>query len=139
MSSIVGFVFQDPETQFVVDTVEGELAFAMENHNLPPLLMRKRVEEVLDQLNIAHLRNREVSTLSGGEKQRVAICRAMIANPRIIVADEPTANLDVENRTRVMDLIGEVLDRNRSTFLMVTHDPALYGFFDRRLDLGGAS
>lgn len=81
MSRVVGFVFQDPETQFVVDIVEGELAFAMENHNLPPLLMRKRVEEVLDQLNIAHLRNREVSTLSGGEKQRVAIASVLTLSP----------------------------------------------------------
>ncbi|HEM62402.1 MAG TPA: ABC transporter ATP-binding protein, partial [Chloroflexi bacterium] len=73
MSSTVGFVLQDPESQFVVDSVEDELAFAMENHNLGPVLMRKRIEEVLDQINIAHLRHRKINTLSGGEKQRVAI------------------------------------------------------------------
>ena len=72
MADLVGFVFQDPEAQFVVDTVEDELAFAMENFALPPATMRKRVEEVLDQMGIAHLRNRRISTLSGGEKQRVA-------------------------------------------------------------------
>ena len=56
MADLVGFVFQDPEAQFAVDTVEDELAFAMENFALPQSTMRKRVEEVLDQLDIAHLR-----------------------------------------------------------------------------------
>jgi len=60
----VGFVFQDPEAQFTVDTVEDELAFAMENFGLPQATMRKRVEEVLDQLAIAHLRRRRINGLS---------------------------------------------------------------------------
>ena len=94
MSALVGFVFQDPESQFVVDTVEAELAFAMENHNLPQSLMRKRVEEVLDQLDIAHLRNRRISTLSGGEKQRVAIASVLTLQPQVLVLDEPTSQLD---------------------------------------------
>jgi energy-coupling factor transport system ATP-binding protein len=71
----VGFVFQDPEAQFVTERVEDELAFALENAGVPPLTMRKRVEEVLDALGISALRNRAVSSLSGGEQQRVAIRR----------------------------------------------------------------
>jgi len=102
MSRVVGLVFQDPEAQFVVDTVEDELAFAMENHDLSPLLMRKRVEEVLDQLNIAHLRGRAVSTLSGGEKQRVAIGSVLTLSPKVLVLDEPTSQLDPQAAEEVL-------------------------------------
>jgi energy-coupling factor transporter ATP-binding protein EcfA2 len=102
MSDLVGFVFQDPEAQFVVDSVEDELAFAMENHNLPQSLMRKRVEEVLDQLNIAPLRHRRVSTLSGGEKQRVAIGAVLTLQPKVLVLDEPTSQLDPQAAEEVL-------------------------------------
>jgi energy-coupling factor transporter ATP-binding protein EcfA2 len=102
MSDLVGFVFQDPEAQFVVDSVEDELAFAMENHNLPQPLMRKRVEEVLDQLNIAPLRHRRVSTLSGGEKQRVAIGAVLTLQPKVLVLDEPTSQLDPQAAEEVL-------------------------------------
>ncbi len=102
MSALVGFVLQDPETQFVVDSVEDELAFAMENHNLEQALMRKRVEEVLDQLNIAHLRHRRINTLSGGEKQRVAIGAVLTLQPKVLVLDEPTSQLDPQAAEEVL-------------------------------------
>jgi energy-coupling factor transporter ATP-binding protein EcfA2 len=102
MSSTVGFVFQDPEAQFVVDTVEAELVFAMENHNLPQALMRKRVEEVLDQLSIAHLRERRIHTLSGGERQRVAIASVLTLAPQVLVLDEPTSQLDPQAAEEVL-------------------------------------
>lgn len=105
MSRYVGFVFQDPEAQFVVDAVEDELVFAMENHALPQITMRKRVEEVLDQLNIAHLRHRRVSTLSGGEKQRVAIAAVLTLQPQVIVLDEPTSQLDPQAAEEVLDAL----------------------------------
>lgn len=94
LSAHVGFVFQDPEAQFVVDRVEDELVFAMENFGLPEATMRLRVEEVLDQLGIAHLRRRSIATLSGGEKQRVAIAGVLTLHPQILVLDEPTSQLD---------------------------------------------
>lgn len=102
MSSVVGFVPQDPETQFVVDSVEDELAFAMENHNVEGTIMRKRIEEVLDQLNIAHLRHRRINTLSGGEKQRVAIGAVLTLEPKILVLDEPTSQLDPQAAEEVL-------------------------------------
>jgi len=105
MSEIVGFVFQDPETQAVVDVVEDELAFAMENQGLPLPTMRKRIEEVLDQLNIAHLRQRPLSTLSGGERQRVAIASVLTLHPRILVLDEPTSQLDPQAAEEVLDTL----------------------------------
>jgi len=101
MSAVVGFVQQDPEAQFVVDTVEDELAFGMENQGLAQPLMRKRVEEVLDQLAIAHLRHRRVTSLSSGEKQRVAIGSALTLQPKVLVLDEPTSQLDPQSAEEV--------------------------------------
>ena len=102
MADLVGFVFQDPEAQFVVDTVEDELVFAMENFALPEATMRKRVEEVLDQMALAHLRRRRISTLSGGERQRVAIAAVLALQPEVLVLDEPTSQLDPQAAEEVL-------------------------------------
>ena len=102
LSAHVGFVFQDPDAQFVVDIVEDELAFAMENAGLPQTIMRRRIEESLDQVEIAHLRHRVISTLSGGERQRVAIAAALTVQPRILLLDEPTSQLDPHTAEEVL-------------------------------------
>jgi energy-coupling factor transport system ATP-binding protein len=102
MADLVGFVFQDPEAQFVVDTVEDELVFAMENFALPEATMRKRVEEVLDQMALTRLRRRRIGTLSGGERQRVAIAAVLALQPEILVLDEPTSQLDPQAAEEVL-------------------------------------
>ncbi|MBN1400582.1 MAG: ATP-binding cassette domain-containing protein [Anaerolineae bacterium] len=121
MSQTVGFVFQDPEAQFVVDTVELELAFAMENHHLPQPTMRKRIEEVLDQLNIAHLRERRISTLSGGEKQRVAIASVLTLEPRVLVLDEPTSQLDPQAAEEVLTVLQKLNADLGLTIILAEH------------------
>jgi energy-coupling factor transport system ATP-binding protein len=105
MSQVVGLVFQDPEAQQVATHVEDELAFAMENLGVPELTMRKRIEEVLDQLGISHLRDRKLETLSGGERQRVAIGAVLTLQPRVLVLDEPTSQLDPQGAEEVMDTL----------------------------------
>lgn len=105
MSGLVGFVFQDPEAQAVVDMVEDELAFAMENQGVSRAVMRKRIEQVLDQLGIAHLRHRKLSTLSGGERQRVAIAAVLTLQPQVLVLDEPTSQLDPQAAEEVLDVL----------------------------------
>jgi energy-coupling factor transport system ATP-binding protein len=90
----IGYVGQDPAAGFVTDTVEEELAYGMEQLGLPPETMRRRVEETLDLLGIADLRDRDLRTLSGGQQQRVAIGAVLTMHPRLLVLDEPTSALD---------------------------------------------
>ena len=73
--------------------------------------------------------------LSQGEQQRVAVCRAMLNNPTVLLADEPTGNLDQDNKQNVVDLLVEQAKRNNSTLVMVTHDESLLGKFDSVLDM----
>jgi energy-coupling factor transport system ATP-binding protein len=139
MAHTVGMVFQDPETQFVADQVEDELAFGMENQALPPALMRKRVEEVLDQLTIAHLRGRRMSTLSGGEKQRVAIAAVLALNPEVLVLDEPTSQLDPQSAEEVLVAIRRLNEDLGLTVILAEHRlERVVQFVDRVLCLPGA-
>ncbi|MDQ1301539.1 MAG: energy-coupling factor transport system ATP-binding protein [Chloroflexota bacterium] len=121
MADLVGFVFQDPEAQFVVDTVEDELAFAMENFALAPATMRKRVEEALDQMTIAHLRDRRVGTLSGGEKQRVAIAAVLALQPEILALDEPTSQLDPQAAEEVLIALRHLNEDLGLTIILSEH------------------
>jgi energy-coupling factor transport system ATP-binding protein len=105
LSRVVGFVFQDPEAQFVLDRVEDEIAFALENGAVPPAEMRARVEEALRLLDLARLRDRPLETLSGGEKQRVAIAAALVFRPRVLVLDEPTSQLDPQSADDVLQAL----------------------------------
>ena len=91
---VIGYVGQDPAAGFVTDTVEEELAYGMEQLGVPAETMRRRVEETLDLLGIAALRDRDLRTLSGGEQQRVAIGAVLPMHPRLLVLDEPTSALD---------------------------------------------
>ncbi len=121
MSAVVGFVQQDPEDSFVVDRVEAELVFAMENQAVSPLIMRKRVEEVLDQLSIAALRQRPIATLSGGEKQRVAIAAALTLQPRLLVLDEPTSQLDPQSAEDVLTTLRRLNEDLGLTVIVSEH------------------
>ena len=121
LADVVGFVFQNPEAQFVVDVVEDEIVFAMENLGVVPRLMRRRVEEVLDQLGIAHLRRRRVSSLSGGEQQRVAIAAVLAAQPHALVLDEPTSQLDPHAAEEVLTALQKLNDDLGLTIVLCEH------------------
>jgi energy-coupling factor transporter ATP-binding protein EcfA2 len=121
MSRSVGFVFQDPEAQFVMDRVEDEIAFALENVAIPPEEMRTRVEDVLDLLNLTPLRRRKLDTLSGGEKQRVALASALVLRPRILALDEPTSQLDPQSATELLDALVRLNKSLRLTVVLVEH------------------
>jgi energy-coupling factor transport system ATP-binding protein len=121
MSRRVGFVFQDPEAQFVVDRVEDELAFALENAGLARQEMRIRIEEVLDLLDLAPLRNRPLATLSGGERQRVAIAAALALRPQILALDEPTSQLDPQSAEDVLQALVRLNSDLGLSIVLVEH------------------
>ena len=94
LADVVGFVGQDPLSGFVTDTVEDELAYAMESLGVSPAVMRKRVEETLDLLGLTDVRDRPLLSLSAGQQQRVAIGSVLTVHPQVLVLDEPTSALD---------------------------------------------
>ena len=121
MSRYVGFVFQDPEAQFVVDRVEDEIAFALENLALPRSEMEARVGEALALLELELLRGRRVETLSGGERQRVAIAAALALRPRLLVLDEPTSQLDPHSAEEVLQALQRLNQALGLTILLSEH------------------
>ena len=112
---------QDPLAGFVTDTVEEELAYAMEQLALPAAVMRKRVEETLDVLGIAELRDAPLRELSGGQQQRVAIGSVLTAHPRVLVLDEPTSALDPTGAEEVLAAITRLVHDLAVTVLVAEH------------------
>lgn len=121
LSRLVGFVSQDPESQSVLDVVEGEIAFALENAGIPPAEMRVRVEEALDLVELTPLRARSLTTLSGGERQRLAIAAALALRPRILVLDEPTSQLDPQSAEAVLQALVRLNDDLGLTIILAEH------------------
>ncbi len=121
MAGVVGMVFQDPESQMVAETVEDELAFGMELAGTEPLTMRKRVEEALDLLRIEPLRARRLESLSGGELQRVAIAAVLTMQPRVLLLDEPTSQLDPQAAEELLTTVRRLNDDLGLTVLIAEH------------------
>jgi energy-coupling factor transport system ATP-binding protein len=121
LADVIGFVHQDPEAQFVIDLVEADIAFVLENLGLPEPAMRRRVEEVLDALGVAHLRDRSPATLSGGERQRCAIAGALAASPAALVLDEPTSQLDPQGAEDVLAAISRLNTDLGTTVVLAEH------------------
>lgn len=121
MAETVGMVPQDPATGFVTETVEEELAYTMEQLGLAPPVMRKRLEEILDLMGLAGLRSRPLSTLSGGEAQRVAIGSVLTAHPPVMVLDEPTSALDPAAAEEVLSSLTRLVHDVGITVLVAEH------------------
>ncbi|MFE9423569.1 ABC transporter ATP-binding protein [Kitasatospora sp. NPDC006697] len=121
LADLVGTVGQDPRARFVTDTVEEELAYGMESLGLPPAVMRRRVEETLDLLGLAELRDRPLDTLSGGQQQRVAIGSVLAVHPKVLVLDEPTSALDPGAAEEVLAVVQRLVHDLGTTVLMAEH------------------
>ena len=129
----IGFVFQSFN---LIDDLD-----VYENVELPLLYMgvpakerKKRVTEMLDRMAMSHRRKHFPCQLSGGQQQRVAVARAVVSNPKIILADEPTGNLDSKNSKEVMDLLLQLHEQG-TTIVMVTHSQHNASFADRIINL----
>ena len=118
----LGFIFQSFN---LVDelSVRENIELALLYHNVAASDRRTRVDEVMDKVGIAHRARHRPSQLSGGQQQRVAVARALVGNPKLILADEPTGNLDTQHGDEVMKML-QALNREGSTIALVTHSPA---------------
>lgn len=121
LSRVVGFVAQDPESQSILDHVEREVAFALEQAAVPPSEMRARVEEALASLELISLRSRSVQTLSGGERQRLAIASVLALRPRVLVLDEPTSQLDPQSAEDVLRSLVRLNEDLGLTIVLAEH------------------
>jgi energy-coupling factor transport system ATP-binding protein len=121
MAPAVGMVFQDFESQLFSTNVAHEVAFAMEQVGLAPDQIRARLKPALAAVGLAGFEDRDPTSLSGGEKQRLAIASVLAVEPSIIVLDEPTTDLDPEGRAEVFDLIRKLRDRGLS-LLVIEHE-----------------
>jgi putative ABC transport system ATP-binding protein len=129
----IGFIFQ--AFNLIGDlTVYENVELPLTYRGMPSAERKKRVQEALDKVGMAHRMKHYPSQLSGGQQQRVAVARALGGAPAILLADEPTGNLDSRNGEAVMDLMRE-LHREGATICMVTHDPRYARYADRTIHL----
>jgi len=129
----IGFIFQSFN---LVDelSVRENVELALLYHGIPAGERRKRVEAVMDKVGIAHRADHRPSQLSGGQQQRVAVARAVVGNPDLILADEPTGNLDTQHGEEVMRML-QALNREGTTVVMVTHSPSHADYASRVVNM----
>lgn len=128
----IGFVFQKYNLLPTLTALDNiRLAQALANTTKRP----ENFDEILELLGIKHRLSHKPRALSGGEQQRVAIARALVNQPAILLADEPTGNLDTQNSTAVLDIMRDLNKRTGQTILMITHNPEAAAFADRTVTM----
>ena len=132
----IGFIFQDFQLIEYLSVMENiRLPYRMDSDLEWNAEVRRRLGNLADRCDIGDKLGVSIQELSHGEKQRVAFCRAILHRPGLILADEPTGNLDSLNRDRIMELLLAEASRNGTTVILATHDPFLLRSFDKKLDL----
>ncbi len=131
----IGFVFQHHCLIPAFTALENVMMPLLVDRGRPDTAMRQRAAELLAEVGLADRQNYLTSRLSGGQQQRVAIARSLAMNPSLVLADEPTGNLDTHTADDIFALLREVNVREQTTFLIVTHDPRLAARCDRIIEL----
>jgi putative ABC transport system ATP-binding protein len=130
-NSKIGMVFQAYNLIPTLTAQENvEIPLYVGKHKGSP---SARARELLSLVGLSHRLGHRPNQLSGGEQQRVAIARALATNPAVIIADEPTGNLDAHNGEKVLNLIAELRERTGKTFIIATHDPVVASHADRAI------
>jgi cobalt transport protein ATP-binding subunit len=124
MARNVGYVFQNPDHQIFADTVFDEVEFGLKNLGVPEQERKEKVEQVLQQTDLSKYRDVHPTSLSGGEKQRLAIASVLVMDPQILILDEPTTGLDLPSSRSIINLVKTLHSRNH-TVVLVTHDMKL--------------
>ena len=133
--SHIGFIFQDFELLDYLTVMDNILhPYRITKALKLDSMVKKRAADLADQMGIGDKLKRKPEALSQGEQQRVAICRALLPKPRLLLADEATGNLDPENKTKILDLLFKSVAMENATLLAVTHDHELLPKFDRVID-----
>ena len=133
ISQIVGSVCQDIDSQMVSSVVEDEILYGLENFAVPKDQVQQRVDDALEAMGISDLRDRVVASLSGGQKQKVAVASIIALNPRVMVLDEPTAELDPASSRAVFELLARYARERNITVIVVEQKIALLSEFVDRL------
>jgi putative ABC transport system ATP-binding protein len=136
--SKVGFVFQLHNLLPALTAVEN-VEVPMMPHRLPRRERRQRAEELLEMVDMSHRKNARVTTLSGGERQRVAIARALANRPAVILADEPTGDVDAQTGELIMKTLHETRKKGGATLILVTHNPDITQGADLRFEMRNGS
>jgi energy-coupling factor transporter ATP-binding protein EcfA2 len=118
----VGMVFEDAEAQFVFPTVEDDLFFALENLNIDKEEAERRIRHIQEEFDISDLIGREAGQLSGGQKQRISIAGLLAVQPKILLLDEPTAELDPMSKSQVLALVRKIREKLATTLVIVEQD-----------------
>ena len=133
LSRLVGMVFQDVESQIISPLVEDELLYGLENFGVPRVEIPGRMEEALAKVGVPDLRERSIASLSGGQRQKVAIASIIALKPKILVLDEPTGELDPRSSRQIFSLLKELNEEQGITVILIEQKIMLLCEFARQL------